>query len=77
MNPVNKILGKDVSYDKELNTWVVEFEGGYVEEVVTDEGNRNKIMIMARDQLSKANRYNFEARRASGGRILKVYPKRR
>jgi hypothetical protein len=69
MNPVDNILGE--------KTWVAEFDGGYIVEVTTNETNRNHIMMMARDKLSQENRYNFDARRASGGHILKLYLKRR
>jgi len=53
--------------------WLVEFEEKYSVIVSTTETNRDKIMRMARKILSDTNRYDFEKRRASGGRITKIY----
>ena len=58
-----------------LKDWVVEFDGGYIVNVPFVSESRDKIMMKARKILSEQNRYNFEARRASSGRIIKCYPK--
>lgn len=69
MDPVKNILDEN---------WTVEFEGGYVVNVLSEKGwGRNRIMMMARNMLSQKNRHNFNACRASGGRILKCYKGRR
>ncbi len=67
MDPVKKIL-------EETDDWTVEFEGGYTVIVPAEKGEgRDKIMMRARNMQSEQNRYKFDARRASGGRILKCY----
>jgi hypothetical protein len=66
----------DIYKDKKSRNqkkWRVEFEGGHIVNLISEENNKDKIMMIARNMLSNENRYNFEARRASGGRILKVY----
>jgi len=60
-----------------MKNWFVEFENKFSVIVTTPESNRDKIMGIARKMLSDDNRYNFEKRRASGGRITKFYEVRK
>ena len=61
---------------KPKRIWMVEFGSAHKVMLETVEINKNKIMMTARKKLSDDNRYNFEARQASGGRIVKCYPMR-
>ena len=83
MKIADKIIGKIIKTDKcsknqEEESWIVEFDGGYNISLDVPAGtNRNKVMMLARNKQSEENRYNFDARRASGGRILKAYKARK
>ena len=70
---IGKILGDKVSKNQEIKNWYVQFDGGFSVTVSAPQGTpRDKIMLLARNRLSEANRYNFDARRASGGKITRV-----
>jgi len=72
MDVVNNILGGEED-DNTVN-WVVEFEGGYTVIVPANKkDSRDKVMMMARRIQSDTHRYDFEGRRASGGRIIRCY----
>jgi len=63
------------SFTAELkDVWRVEFEGGFVIEVpFLVNKTRDHAIMSARKLLAEQNRYNFDARRASGGRVVRCY----